>query len=208
LRRRGRRVTTLLSTGARGANAVRGRSSSRRAARRRADCRPPVSSRRTTSRCSTRSARVNDRAEPSIDRIGPVIANGGLATTRNGRAGGRNARTSASTTTTSRPASCRRRSAERRACISTAITRAPASSSGRVKLPVPAPRSITSSPGRTSAAATTSSAQPGSRRCHPHDRRPDTAHCAERDHQARLVRQVQPTNAFCLDGPTESAVQG
>ena len=183
MRRRGRRVTTLLSTDASGTNEARGRSSNRRAVRRRADRRPPVSSRRTTSRCSTRSARVNDGADPSIDKTCAVTANGGLATTRNGRrVGKRKVRKSASTTTASRPARRRRRSAERRACSSTAMTRAPPSSSGRVSLPVPAPSSTTSSPGRTSAAVTISSAQCGSRQCQPHDGRPDTAHHEERDH--------------------------
>jgi hypothetical protein len=195
LRRRGRRVTTLLSTGARGTNEARGRSIDRRAVRRRADRRPPDSSRRTTSRCSTRSARVNDRAEPSMDKTCAVSANGGLATIRNGRAGRRKARKSASTTATSRPARRRRRSAQRPACSSTAITRAPASSSGTVRLPVPAPRSTTSSPGRTSAAATINSAQCGSRRCHPHGGRPDTAHHEERDHNGEV-------SGAPSDGPT------
>jgi hypothetical protein len=60
-------------------------------------------------------------------------------------------------------------------------TPAPASRSGRVRAPTPAPRSTTSSPRRTAAPETICSAQCGSSRCQPHDRHPDTRH-REDDH--------------------------
>jgi hypothetical protein len=80
----------------------------------------------------------------------------------------------------------------RPAWSSTAMTRAPASSNGRVRAPTPAPRSTTSSPGRMAALATIRSAQSGSSRCQPHGRRPDTTHHEDHRHDPKASGPASP----------------
>lgn len=80
----------------------------------------------------------------------------------------------------------------RPACSSTAMTRAPASRSGIVRAPVPAPRSTTSSPRRIAAPATICSTQYGSSRCQPQGRRPDTTHHADHRHDPKVSGPARP----------------
>ena len=117
--------------------------------------------------------------EQQVQEVGgdPV---GRLATTRNVLLGSRRLRASASTTVTS--GKRRRRSAARPGCSSTATTRAPARTRWPVSAPVPAPMSRTSSPGLTSAAATTRAAHSSSSRCHPHAPR-DRPEAGTADHR-------------------------
>ena len=90
-----------------------------------------------------------------------VMPNGGLATTWKSRRGRRRSAASASTTTMSSPNSARS-CAALRGWSSTAMTRAPVSTSGRVSAPQPAPTSTTRSPGPSPASATSCCAQRGS----------------------------------------------
>ena len=116
------------------------------------------------------------RHESRITAI--VIAKGGLATTRNGRFGRRRSLASAWTTVAGQPRNRSRSCEARTGWSSTAMTRAPAATSGAVSAPDPAPMSSTRSPGRIPASATTKVAQRLSSRCHPHSGRgcPATEH--------------------------------
>ena len=96
-----------------------------------------------------------------------VCANGGLATTRNGRRAAAGRPVGLARPTTSSPANRRRSAPTRCGCSSTAITRAPAATSGAVTAPVPAPMSRTRSPG--DARVSYEPCRPTTaRRCHPH----------------------------------------
>jgi hypothetical protein len=129
-----------------------------------------------------------------------VTENGGLATTWNARRGRRRSAASARTTVMSRP----KRSDSARArpgCASTAITRAPVSSSGRVSAPVPAPMSSTRAPGGSAAWRTNRSAQRGSSWCQPHSRRAPTEarrhhHHAHRPSRARSSRRTPASSVW------------
>src|SRR5579863_5534094 len=79
------------------------------------------------------------------------------------------------------PGNRSRSTATRRGCNSTATTRAPARTRCAVSAPWPAPRSRTSSPGRTPAAATTRAAHSSVSRCQPHARR-DRPEAGTADH--------------------------
>jgi hypothetical protein len=128
----------------------------------------PFAHRRAAARPITRSART--RWQPGVSSrrsSGDVTANGGFATTRNGRRGRRRSAASTCTTTTDERANRCRRMSARVGCSSTAMTRAPASTSGSVSAPVPAPMSTTRSPGRTPDSATRRCAAVSVSRCHP-----------------------------------------
>ncbi len=128
----------------------------------------PVARLRTAARCSTRSAATRVESRPSNRRSRSLVTwYGGLATTRNGRRGNRRARTSASITRTGWSANRSRSRCARSGCSSTASTRAPAATRCRVSAPCPAPRSSTSSPGRTPASATIRAAHASVSGCQP-----------------------------------------
>jgi hypothetical protein len=120
----------------------------------------PDAHRFATCQGTTTSART--RRLPGATRrrsIDTVIENGGFATTRNGRFGKRRSSASALTTFTSKSMNRSRSERTRSGCSSTAMTRAPCSTRGRVSAPVPAPISSTRSPGPMPASATICSAQ-------------------------------------------------
>lgn len=118
----------------------------------------------------TRSAATRRLSRRVSDRMIEVdTAKGGLATTRKGLRGRAIEVASPSTTLTSPRSVCRNPRA-RPGCSSTAITRAPVRANGTVSAPVPAPRSRTSSPSVTHAAATTRCAQVSESRWYPHRR--------------------------------------
>src|SRR5215470_2262516 len=111
-------------------------------------------------------------------------------------------RASACTTVTGRPANrpCRWRA--RAGCSSTAMTRAPRSTSSAVSAPWPAPISSTSSPGRTAASATIRAAHSSVSGCQPHARRDRTKadmadHVQEEDHGPTVGGQLhRPQRIF------------
>ena len=179
---RGLSWRTAESIGGGGKKAFRGRSRPRLAWNRRRLRRSRSTARRTTARCRTRSAAVRCLAWAMNASTAAVSAYGGLATTRKGRPGGTKFSRSHSTTEAAWSLTFSRNRRARPAWSSTAMTRAPASSNGRVRAPMPAPRSTTSSPGRIAARATIRSAQSGSSRCQPHGRRPDTTHHEDHRH--------------------------
>jgi hypothetical protein len=181
---RGLSWRTTESTGGGRTQAFRGRSKPRLPWNRLRSRRPCSTTRRTTARYRTRSAAVTCGAWAMNARIAAVSAYGGLATTRKGRPGATKFSKSHSTTEAVWSLTFSRNRRARPAWSSTAMTRAPASSNGSVRAPIPAPRSTTSSPGRIAAPATMRSAQSGSSRCQPHGRRPDTTH-REDDHHDR-----------------------
>jgi hypothetical protein len=136
---------------------------------------------RTTARCSTRSAATSLLpGASSVRSRSAEIPYGGFATTRKGRPGSGMAVASACSTVM--PGNRWRRTSARRGCSSTATTRAPARTRCAVSAPSPAPRSSTSSPGRTPAAATTRAAHSSASRCQPHSRR-DRPEAGTTDHQ-------------------------
>ena len=147
------------------------------------------------------------RPEPGTSNIrssGLEIEYGGLATTRNGRRGSRRLAASPSMTVTSASTNRRRRMAARRGCGSTASARAPAATDGPVSAPSPAPMSMTSSPGRTRAAATIRPAQSSVSGCQPHARRDrEPADTANHDHHRSHPPNVAPlsgrANLFLLE---------
>jgi hypothetical protein len=169
----------------------------------------PAANRCTAARCSTRSAATRYEWRASSVRSRALdSAYGGLATTRNGRRGQRKSWASASTTMASGQ---RWRSARARAgCSSTASTRAPASRRCRVSVPVPAPMSTTSSPGRIAVSATMRAAHSSTRGCQPQLRRdPGRAlpgpegteagtphHHHEHVHTVKLGSQARQFNRF------------
>ena len=86
--------------------------------------------------------------------------------------------------------------------------RAPASTSGRVSAPVPAPMSRTSSPGRMAAASTTRRAQRSSRACHPQRTGPDagtTHHHRVHDHARHGTDQPAATSTGFPSSPSARA---
>jgi hypothetical protein len=143
---RGRKWRTAESTGGGGTKALRGRSRPRRAWKRRRSRRSRSGTRRTTARCRTRSPAVTCLAWAINASTAAVTAYGGLATTRKGRPGDTKFTRSHSTTEAAWSLTFSRNRRARPALSSTAMTRGPASSNGRVRAPTPAPRSTTSSP--------------------------------------------------------------
>jgi hypothetical protein len=189
---RGRKWRTAELTGGGGTKAFRGRSRPRRAWKRRRSRRSRSRTRRTTARCRTRSAAVTCLAWAINASTAAVSAYGGLATTRKGRPGDTKFTRSHSTTEAAWSLTLSRNRRARPAWSSTAMTRAPASSNGRVRAPTPAPRSTTSSPGRKAALATIRSAQSRSSRCQPHGRRPDTTHHEDHRHDLKASGPASP----------------
>lgn len=173
------RITrTAESTCGGGRNADRGTASPRWTTKRRshrlAPGARPSTNRRTTARCSTKSAvRIRECAPSNRCNRALVELYGGQATTRNGRPGSRTVTASACTTVTASPANRFRSSSQRPGCSSTATTRAPAATRCSVRAPCPAPRSRTSSPGRMPASETMRAAQLSRSWYQPHDRRVD-----------------------------------
>ena len=137
-----------------------------------------------------------------------VSAYGGLATTRKGRPGGTKSTRSHSTTEAAWSLTFSRNRRARPAWSSTAMTRAPASSNGRVRAPTPAPRSTTSSPWRMAALATIRSAQSGSSRCQPHGRRPDTTHHEDHRHDPKPSGPASPPRGNFQPRPAEDDHRG
>ena len=148
----------------------------------------PNAHRSATCHGTIRSARIS-RLPGAVTRRrrATEMPNGGFATTRNGRRGNRRSAPSACTTVTFSSANFRRSSLARVACNSKAITRAPRSTSGRVRAPVPAPTSSTRSPAAMPTSLMSRSAHRLSSRCHPHRVRfSDTANHREHCHTETL----------------------
>jgi hypothetical protein len=169
--------------------------------RRRHCCGPrPAARSRTAPRCSTRSAATRAESRPRSRRSRSRVRwYGGLATTRNGRQGNRSARTSASITRTGWSANRSRSRCARSGWSSTASTRAPAATRCLVSAPCPAPRSSTSSPGRTSASATIFSAHASVSGCQPQGPAcpgAATPHRQEDAHAATVLAQPTSDNGF------------
>jgi hypothetical protein len=184
---------------------------------------PPTRSstnRRAAERWSTRSAATSRRAVRSRRSSSVVPVYGGLATTRNGRAGQCTAARSVSTTVTIRPGNRVRSRSARAGWSSTASTRAPASSRGAVSAPPPAPRSRTSSPGRTCAASTTRRAHASSSGCQPQARREprgrgrghgpaaDTPHHHEEGHDVSVTVGARRLQTNCRSTASATARRG
>jgi hypothetical protein len=205
---RGRKWRTAESTGGGGTKALRGRSRPRRAWKRRRSRRSRSGTRRTTARCRTRSPAVTCLAWAINASTAAVTAYGGLATTRKGRPGGTKFTRSHSTTEAAWSLTFSRNRRARPALSSTAMTRGPASSNGRVRAPTPAPRSTTSSPGRMAALATIRSAQSGSSRCQPHGRRPDTTHHEDHCHDPKASGPASPPRGNFQPRPAEDDHRG
>lgn len=189
-------VSTAVLCGGGGANAERGSERPSRAWNsRRQRCAPgasPIAHRRATCQGTTRSARTSRLPGAVRRRRSAVVTeNGGLATTWNGRRGRRRSDASAVMTVTHRGSKRWRSDAARAGCSSTARTRAPRSTSCRVIAPVPAPTSMTRSPGAICASATSVAAQRSASWCHPQRR---SGAATEDHHEVRHGRIVDRGN--------------
>ncbi len=198
-------VRTATPFGAGGANAERGNERPSTATySRRHRCEPggsPVAHRRATCQGTMRSARTSLLPGAVSRRNSPVVAeNGGLATTRNGRRGRRRSAASATMTVTWWRANCWRSDVARPGCSSTASTRAPRSTSCWVITPVPAPTSMTRSPGEIWASPTSVAAHCLSSWCHPQRR----GAAGTTDHDEHRHRPSVATDRACTLGKPSS----